>query len=407
MQGWSAAIYHTAGKGTRLAPLPGSENNNKPGVKLPSMLTVDGEDAELTILEAVIKQTNSYAPKRSGRVSVFWGDQVFVPSAGLNPSGSHPADILALTGPMPTEVEWAERGLEKYGLIAVNAEGDAAQVEKVSYKTAMSLLSSFGSISDVGPSLGSFSLSGPLVLALLAEFDAEIKAKNTKLDSDPHFWMPMTLPKDEYIKIMGTKGMQADDSAKHFERMQAFVARFKEENGVKKGMLGCINAGDKCYWWDYGLLKLFAANNLLATKDSVEANALRTFLRIDARGKATAGCCATVDATSVVLGCKIAGGDIKGSVCSTVSCPDVVVENCVLINVTAKKVKRTTSTCSLPLSLSPFSLFPSISLHPLGLPSISLHPLSFPSIFSPSSRSPLHFLSILSPPHPSPPRTSA
>jgi hypothetical protein len=28
----AAALYHTAGKGTRLAPLPASENNNKPGV---------------------------------------------------------------------------------------------------------------------------------------------------------------------------------------------------------------------------------------------------------------------------------------------------------------------------------------------------------------------------------------
>ena len=28
----SAALCHTAGKGTRLAPLPASENNNKPGV---------------------------------------------------------------------------------------------------------------------------------------------------------------------------------------------------------------------------------------------------------------------------------------------------------------------------------------------------------------------------------------
>jgi len=28
----SIALYHTAGKGTRLAPLPASENNNKPGV---------------------------------------------------------------------------------------------------------------------------------------------------------------------------------------------------------------------------------------------------------------------------------------------------------------------------------------------------------------------------------------
>ena len=137
MSGLTAAhSYHTAGKGTRLAPLPGSENNNKPGVKLPSMLTVrtallppeqekcqvavpkgralmeltfpparqiDGDDAELTILEAVIKQTNSYAPHRKGRVSVFWGDQVFVPSAGTNPSGAHPADILALTVSKPFE----------------------------------------------------------------------------------------------------------------------------------------------------------------------------------------------------------------------------------------------------------------------------------------------------------------
>lgn len=28
----SASLFHTAGKGTRLAPLPASENNNKPGV---------------------------------------------------------------------------------------------------------------------------------------------------------------------------------------------------------------------------------------------------------------------------------------------------------------------------------------------------------------------------------------
>jgi hypothetical protein len=28
----SAGLFHTAGKGTRMAPLPASENNNKPGV---------------------------------------------------------------------------------------------------------------------------------------------------------------------------------------------------------------------------------------------------------------------------------------------------------------------------------------------------------------------------------------
>ena len=100
-EGWAVAIYHTAGKGTRclhdddffyftsirriflsienthrqfkpicrLAPLPGSENNNKPGVKLPSIFDIDGVPTQLTILEAVIRQTNSYAPHRKGRCS--------------------------------------------------------------------------------------------------------------------------------------------------------------------------------------------------------------------------------------------------------------------------------------------------------------------------------------------------
>jgi hypothetical protein len=69
----SCAIFHTAGKGTRLAPLPGSENNNKPGVKLP-VSTVTGEP--YSILESVIVQTGIYAASRKGRLSVFWGDQV-------------------------------------------------------------------------------------------------------------------------------------------------------------------------------------------------------------------------------------------------------------------------------------------------------------------------------------------
>lgn len=114
----SAALYHTAGKGTRwvmhaeqrltyycyyrrldssrrvdhlmllcadecrLAPLPGAENNNKPGVKLPSCLTVEGARVPLTILEAVCKQTGVYAASRKGRLSVYWGDQVRVWRAG-------------------------------------------------------------------------------------------------------------------------------------------------------------------------------------------------------------------------------------------------------------------------------------------------------------------------------------
>ena len=54
----SIGLYHTAGKGTRLAPLPGAENNNKPGVKLAATVTIGGEATPMTILEGVIKQTD-------------------------------------------------------------------------------------------------------------------------------------------------------------------------------------------------------------------------------------------------------------------------------------------------------------------------------------------------------------
>ena len=69
---FSIGMYHTAGKGTRLAPIPGAENNNKPGVKLPGIVKSGEKDLPLTILEAVVKQTGTYAPSRKGRLSVFW-----------------------------------------------------------------------------------------------------------------------------------------------------------------------------------------------------------------------------------------------------------------------------------------------------------------------------------------------
>jgi len=51
--------FHTAGKGTRLAPLPGSENNNKPGVKLPATY---GTGAPISILEGVVQQVREIWP---------------------------------------------------------------------------------------------------------------------------------------------------------------------------------------------------------------------------------------------------------------------------------------------------------------------------------------------------------
>ena len=123
----SVGLFHTAGKGTRLAPLPGAENNNKPGVKLPTTVQIGGEFLPVSILEAVIKQTGCYAKSRLGRLSVFWGDQVFIPTVSVEYTTAYHADILCSLGPMMTEAVWKEKGMDKYGLIAQTAAG-AAQV---------------------------------------------------------------------------------------------------------------------------------------------------------------------------------------------------------------------------------------------------------------------------------------
>lgn len=201
----SVGLFHTAGKGTRMAPLPGAENNNKPGVKLPAAVTVNGKSTPITILESVIKQTGCYAKSRPGRLSVFWGDQVFIPTVPIEYHVTHHADILCSLGPMMSETEWKEKGMEKYGLIAVAAKG-TAQVEKVDHPTAVKLLTSLGEINSVGASLGSFSLSSMLLFMLLEEFSVELEEKKGKLDSDPHLWMPMTLEKESYLQLMGQKG---------------------------------------------------------------------------------------------------------------------------------------------------------------------------------------------------------
>jgi hypothetical protein len=349
----SIGMYHTAGKGTRLAPLPGAENNNKPGVKVPVSVMVGSELVPMTILEAVIKQTSSYAASRPGRLSVFWGDQVFIPTVPVEYSVSHHVDILCSLGPMPSEEVWAAKGMDKYGLIAQSTSGEAAQVEKVSYQTANEMLSGLGSISSVGVSLGSFSVSGAMLFALLDEFSHELEAKQGKLDSDPHLWMPMTLPKDAYIQLMKAKSMTPEESAAHFDRIQVFLERFKESlDGTEcsLGVFGPVDVGQGVYWWDYGQLKLYQRNSLLLCADTSEAALMRRFFgmsdTVGGRIVHTDTSRVTVDTLSCISNCNLGAdgadsgscGSVKGSVLCNVNCNYIDAENCILVNVTAERI---------------------------------------------------------------------
>ena len=350
----SVAMFHTAGKGTRLAPLPGSENNNKPGVKLPAQVIVGGGNVPITILEAVIKQCGIYAPSRRGRLSVFWGDQVFVPSvpAHYDATRFH-ADILASLGPMPSADEWARRGMDKYGLIAVNASGEAAQIEKVTHAAASAMLSGLGQIKAVGVSLGSYSVGTALLEALLGEFAPELRAKQGKLDSDPHFWMPLTLPRDAYTRAMAVKGVEEDLASHHFDRVAAMRLRLEARTATAvhsgtSGILGAVDVGAHKYWWDYGQLKLYRRNNMLLVNPTgvAESDALRLFLGLDhasggrQRGNVLPGTRFHIDEDSIVVGCSITRSPcvIHGSVLSNVTATNITVSGCILINVTARVI---------------------------------------------------------------------
>lgn len=337
----SAGLFHTAGKGTRMAPMPASENNNKPGVKLPFCHTLsDGSQAPITVLEAVVKQTGVYAPSRKGRLSVYWGDQVFIPSAAFTYTPTHHIDIMCtlLGETAPTAEEWEKEGLEKYGVIAVSkgAERNAAQVEKVDHATATKMLKSLGDIGQVGPSLGSFSVSAAILSALCAEYKDELTRKEGKFDTDPHFWMPFTLPLDDYVSLMSQKGVDETESKDHHARMSKMKAAF---DGGDMGLFGAVDVGSKAAWWDYGQLKKYAEYNLKALDTDENATLLRRFHGVTSNVMhSELGDGVTVDETSCVFASSFTSGSVKESVLAAVGAISVEAEGAIIINCTAKKI---------------------------------------------------------------------
>eukprot|EP00929_Paragymnodinium_shiwhaense_P005307 TRINITY_DN10705_c0_g1_i2.p1 TRINITY_DN10705_c0_g1~~TRINITY_DN10705_c0_g1_i2.p1 ORF type:complete len:527 (-),score=150.27 TRINITY_DN10705_c0_g1_i2:226-1806(-) len=336
-EGASVALFHTAGKGTRMAPLPGSENNNKPGVKLP----VPGA---ASILECVIRQTGAYASSRKKRLSVFWGDQIFVPSVAAEYTAEYHADILCGLGPLPSAEEWTARGLEKYGLIAGRTDNSVAlMLEKVSHSTATEQLAGLAGVDCVGTSLGSFSLSAPFLTKLMEGFSAELAAKQGKMDSDPHLWMTVTLGKAAYADLMVKKGLFDKAGAEaHHDRVSAILASFDVSAGGFKGLFGTVNTGLDMSWWDYGLLRLYVENSLLLTKDSEEAKLARAFFGIDDAKRidsaTSLGAC-SCDEASVVSNTKVTSGSIASSSVLNVCAQNINADGALLVNVTAKKIK--------------------------------------------------------------------
>ena len=300
----------------------------------------DGSFAPITVLEAVVKQTGIYASSRKGRMSVFWGDQIFVPSAAFEYTPTHHADIMCtlLGDRAPTAEEWIEKGLDKYGVIAVsnNEKKDAAQVEKVDHATATKMLQVLGDIGQVGPSLGSFSVSYDLLDALCMEYQSELTAKTGKFDTDPHFWMPLTLPCDDYVTLMNQKGVDEKISKAHHERMAKMKASF--ELG-EMGLFGAVDVGTDACWWDYGLLKLYSANNLKFLETDSESDLLRKFFGVTSKKMhSTLGESLKIDESSLVSSSKLKAGCVSNSVIAGVEALNVEIDGAIVVNCAAKKI---------------------------------------------------------------------
>lgn len=334
--GASMAIFHTAGKGTRMAPLPGAENNNKPGVRLAA-------PGAPSILESVIRQTGAYAKSRKGRLSVFWGDQVFVPSVPVEYEPRYHVDIVCGLGPLPDAEEWARRGLEKYGLIAARADASVVmQLEKVTHEKASAQLAGMEGVVSVGTSLGSFSLSSHFLEALENGFSKELDAKDGKMDTDPHMWMAMTLDEDNYARLAVEKDLFNEAGARaHHQRVTALVGAFDTSAGGLAGLFGAVNVGLGLSWWDYGLLKMYARNSLLLTEDTEDATLARAFFGIPEDGRVGAGsalAACQVDAASVASATSASSGSITGSALCNVCTTELHADRAVLVNVCAKRI---------------------------------------------------------------------
>jgi hypothetical protein len=310
---------------------------------LPFVKPISGDP--LTVLEAVVQQTGIYAPSRKGRLSVFWGDQVFLPSVDFTYTPTHHVDIMCtlLGDTAPTAEEWAAQGLDKYGVIAVMTHGEAAQVDKVDHATATKMLERLGTIQKVGPSLGSFSVSASILQAMVTEFGSELEDKQVKMDTDPHFWMPLTLSADDYVYLMSQKGIDEAESQGHYERMKEFSAKF--EKGPSLGLFGAVDVGKTACWWDYGQLPLYSKNSLLLLEDSNEADLLRKFLSITDKphtGIAAAAAGASNNnvelKNSYAFASKIQSGTVQDSIVCRVTTRELEANGAIIVNCVAPKI---------------------------------------------------------------------
>lgn len=303
------AIYHTAGFGSRVWPITGSEFGSKSRISMPRYLDQNGRKVPMTLLESTLFQSSIFAKNRSGRVMVFWGDQVFIPTVPLEElqsSTDSPVEILALVGQFPYEDI-----VNKYGLIALESrdpgQWTAARLmqKPKTVQDAQDFMTAHSNVSVMGKSLGSFTVDRGFWDAMMRSYRSELneeeisKQSKNRADTDGDWWIPLT--RLEFVlgrAAAGTAAFKTEKSLKeylvsagldHPEFTPRVLRLYLNSRKISSApMMRVVNAGAKSLWWDFGNIGveegttegIFRRNILVLLQGTPEGRLARQFWNV-------------------------------------------------------------------------------------------------------------------------------
>ncbi|MDD5551813.1 MAG: hypothetical protein PHI88_01485 [Candidatus Pacebacteria bacterium] len=317
-KGKTVAMYHTAGKGKRMAPLSGTEKNNKPAIKLPKPIKVGNKNNLISLLEAVIYSTQIFAKSREGRLCVFWGDQIIIPSRISKIETKSPVEIFGVKQRIKLSKKIWEENWKMYGILIPQKE-NALQRDKLSWQEIIkikrkgTLKEKNGKIGFL-KSAGCFSINLEFLKSLLQEFSKDLENKNKKIDTDPGLWMPITIEKPK-------------EGKNYWERINNFKKRFILNTG-NKNIISAKDLGKNTIFWDYGNISCYYKNILKIIEKSKEGKVARLFFGVEKYFKNN----------SLFVNSKTKG-ITKNSVILNSEIKSANLQNSIVINSKIKKVK--------------------------------------------------------------------
>lgn len=320
----SVFMFHTAGKGMRVAPLAGSELNSKSNIKLPGIINVAGKEECVTILESVIKMTGIYAPSRKGRLGVFWADQVVINHNGIDFDGRHQVEIFG-------QLVALDEKIKNYGILIPLSEGGCAVREKLDLATIIDMLGP--EKSKVYRSIGSFTISLDLLRALIGLERSALKSGKGSLNTDPDWWQPLTSPKEEYIRTMTQKGVDPLSAGARWDSVNGmWEALERDPAGCgKRAKIGLTDVGESSFWWDYGQNACLFENIKLLTGDTEQARAARLFFGAEKALVKNSRQGNVVVEGSLILNSRLQSGVLKSCVVVCSEVDNICAENSVII----------------------------------------------------------------------------